>query len=226
MSETIVSAENISVTRGDTEILKNVSVSLYRGETLAIIGPNGAGKTTFMKALLGLIQFSGTVSWSPKIRIGYVPQKISIAQTFPLTVAELFWLKRATPEQWLDRVGAAKLKHKKLSALSGGELQRTMIAYALAGDVDVLCLDEPSAGIDIGGGQTVYSLLSDLRETERKTIALISHDIDVVFRHADQVLCIDKRMICNGKPAAVLTADTIERMYGAHAGLYHHHDHA
>ena len=101
-----------------------------------------------------------------------------------------------------------------------------MIAYALAGDVDVLCLDEPSAGIDIGGGQTVYSLLSDLRETERKTIALISHDIDVVFRHADQVLCIDKRMICNGKPAAVLTADTIERMYGAHAGLYHHHDHA
>lgn len=232
--ETIFTAEKISVQRSGTQILEDISVSLCRGEVLAVIGPNGAGKTTFMKAVLGLAPYSGSVTWAPNIRIGYVPQKVSVSGTFPLTVEELFLLKTRKPflfhshkhkSSWLDRVDGTHLLHKKLSQLSGGELQRVLIAYALAGDVDVLCLDEPSAGIDIGGGQTVYSLLNELRTKENKTIILISHDINVVFRYADQVLCIDKRMICNGRPASVLTAETIERMYGTHAALYPHHDH-
>jgi len=234
MSEVILTADNVTVLRSGTEVVQNVSVSLERGHVLAIVGPNGAGKTTFMKAALGLLPFRGTVTWAKDVRIGYVPQKVSIPTSFPLTVEEFFLLKnkesfwfRKSAQQniWLERVGAAHLLSKKMAQLSGGELQRVLIAYALHGDANVLCLDEPSAGIDIGGGQTVYGLLSELRATQNKTVILISHDLDVVFKYADQVLCIDQHQICSGRPASVLTAETIERMYGAHATLYSHHDH-
>lgn len=234
MDEIILSAKNVTVQRSGTEVVQDVSVSLRRGAVLAVVGPNGAGKTTFMKAVLGLIPYRGTVEWAQGIHIGYVPQKVFIPSSFPLTVHEFFLLKskksfwfRNSDEQqpWLERVGAGHLVNKKMSQLSGGELQRVLIAYALQGDVDVLCLDEPSAGIDIGGGQTVYGLLSELRATQQKTVILISHDLDVVFRYADEVLCIDQRMICTGRPSSVLTAETIERMYGSHASLYPHHDH-
>lgn len=234
MNETILTADHITVVRSGATAVEDVSVSLQRGEVLAIVGPNGAGKTTFVKAVLGLIPSKGKVTWAPGIHIGYVPQKVLIPTSFPLTVGEFFLLKsnksfwfgrNKLHHPWLDRVGGAHLVDKKMSELSGGELQRVLIAYALQSDVDVLCLDEPSAGIDIGGGQTVYSLLSELRAEQHKTVILISHDLDVVFKYADQVLCIDQRMICSGKPASVLTAETLERMYGVHTSLYSHHDH-
>lgn len=229
-----MTADNVTVLRSGTEVVQNVSVSLERGHVLAVVGPNGAGKTTFMKAVLGLLPFRGTVTWAKDVRIGYVPQKVSIPTSFPLTVEEFFllknkesfWFRKAVQKNvWLERVGALHLLNKKMAQLSGGELQRVLIAYALHGDANVLCLDEPSAGIDIGGGQTVYGLLSELRATQNKTIILISHDLDVVFKYADQVLCIDQHEICSGRPASVLTAETIERMYGSHATLYSHHDH-
>jgi zinc transport system ATP-binding protein len=134
--------------------------------------------------------------------------------------------------QLLARVGAEQLFSKQLSQVSGGELQRVMIAYALADGANVLCLDEPAAGIDMGGGQTVYELLKELSTQERRTIIIISHELDIVFKYADEVVCIDKRMICRGRPAAVLTSETIERMYGSHTAFYSHdaghlhtHDH-
>lgn len=234
MCEVILTADNVTVSRSGKEVVQGVSVSLERGHVLAIVGPNGAGKTTFMKAILGLLPYRGSVTWAKDVHVGYVPQKVSIPSSFPLTVEEFFllknkesfWFRTKTPKNtWLARVGAEHLSHKKMSELSGGELQRVLIAYALHGDANVLCLDEPSAGIDIGGGQTVYGLLSELRASENKTIILISHDLDVVFKYADQVLCIDQHQICSGRPASVLTAETIERMYGSHATLYSHHDH-
>ncbi len=234
MNDIILTAEHITVARSSVDLVHDVSITVNRGEVVAIVGPNGAGKTTLMKALLDLTPTQGKVTWAPQVRIGYVPQKISISASFPLTVGELFllkskksfWFSRAdASDEWLCRVGADHLSHKKISQLSGGELQRVLIAYALQGGVDVLCLDEPSAGIDIGGGQTVYGLLSELRSVHHITVLLISHDLDVVFKYADQVLCIDQRMICMGKPASVLTAETLERMYGAHATLYPHHNH-
>lgn len=234
MSEVILATNNVTVLRSGTKVVQDVSVSLESGQVLAVVGPNGAGKTTFMKAILGLLPFRGTVTWAKDVRIGYVPQKVSIPTSFPLTVEEFFLLKnkesfwfrkKGEKNVWLERVGASHLLRKKMAELSGGELQRVLIAYALHGNANVLCLDEPSAGIDIGGGQTVYGLLSELRATQNKTIILISHDLDVVFKYADQVLCIDQHQICSGRPASVLTAETIERMYGSHATLYSHHDH-
>lgn len=236
MSQQILSAEHISVTRTGTEIVQDISLQLNKGEVLAIIGPNGAGKTTLMKALLGLLPSEGIINWDKSVRIGYVPQKVSISRSFPLTVQELFALKQKgvylshdktkDPYTLFARVGIIKLLDKRLSDLSGGELQRVLIAFALVGDTNVLCLDEPSAGIDVGGGKTMYGLLRELSAEEERTIILISHDIDVVFKYADQVLCIDKRMICKGKPASVLTAETLERMYGGHTSVFTHHDHA
>ncbi len=235
MAGPILIADHVSVRGFETDILQDISISLEPGQILAVVGPNGAGKTTLMKALLGLIPHTGSVVWTRGTRVGYVPQKVLISRSLPLTVSEFFSLKSKnsfwssntqTLSQWVERVGAQKLLKKRLADLSGGELQRVLIAYALLGDADVLCLDEPSAGIDVGGGETVYGLLSELSDEHRRTIILISHDLDVVFRYADQVLCIDKRMICTGRPASVLTAETLERMYGHHAGLYSHHDHA
>lgn len=235
MNSWILTAEHVSVSRFNTELLHDISVNLDRGEVLAIVGPNGAGKTTLMKALLGLIPSTGKIRWDDTARIGYVPQKVSISRSFPLTVREFFTLKQPgsffLPKlsgdllNLIERVGAQPLLEKRLSDLSGGELQRVLIAHALADKTDILCLDEPSAGIDVGGGETVYGLLRELSEEENRTIILISHDLDVVFKYATQVLCIDKRMICTGKPTAVLTADTIERMYGRDASVYSHHDH-
>ena len=235
MQGQILLAEHITVSRSGTEIVNDVSVSLERGEVLAIVGPNGAGKTTFMKAILGLMPSRGKITWARDVKIGYVPQKVSISSSFPVTVGEFFLLKsreafwfrskKSQSNVWLARVGAEHLVDKKMAELSGGELQRVLIAYALSGDANVLCLDEPSAGIDIGGGQTVYGLLSELRKTQNKTVILISHDLDVVFKYADQVLCIDQRMICSGRPSTVLTSETLERMYGAHATVYPHHNH-
>lgn len=234
MSEQILTATKINVVIGGTKIVQDVSVQLNRGEVLAIVGPNGAGKTTLMKALLGLIPYSGRVSWAGGVRIGYVPQKVLLSRSFPLTVEELFLLKsphgfwfrkKTSANQWLTRVGAGHLMGKSLAELSGGELQRVLIAYALAGNTNVLCLDEPSAGIDVGGGKTIYELLQELSDEHRRTIILISHDLDVVFKYADQVLCIDRRMICSGKPTAVLNAETMKVMYGEHASIYSHHKH-
>ncbi|MCX6780574.1 MAG: metal ABC transporter ATP-binding protein [Candidatus Magasanikbacteria bacterium] len=235
MNDVVFTATNVSVQRSGIDVVQDISVTLHRGAVLAIVGPNGAGKTTFMKAMLNLIPSRGSITWARGIKIGYVPQKISISRSFPLTVREFFLLKskksfwfhkKENKNTWLDRVGGGHLADKKMSELSGGELQRVLIAYALQGDTDVLCLDEPSAGIDIGGGKTVYGLLSDLRTDHGKTIIIISHDLDVVFRYADEVLCIDKHQICHGRPASVLTAETIERMYGTHASLFsHNHEH-
>ncbi len=234
-SKNVLTAKEVSVSLFGTKIIENISVDLSVGQVLAIVGPNGAGKTTFMKALLGLLPHTGSVLWAPSVRIGYVPQKVFISRAFPLTVEELFLLRRGTrafwfrtgkatehTKKWLSRVGAENLFKKQLAVLSGGELQRVMIAYALADDANVLCLDEPAAGIDIGGGQTIYSLLKDLSLQEQRTIILISHELDIVFRYADEVVCIDKRMICRGSPHVVLTAENIERMYGSHTALYAH----
>lgn len=235
MSEFVVRADGVSVTAPNAQLIEQISLQLSAGKVLAIVGPNGAGKTTLMKALLGLMPHTGTVTWAPGVTIGYVPQKVVVPRAFPLTVEELFLLRRgpfafwfhskkhvSVAKKWLARVGADDLLHKQMSHLSGGELQRVMIAYALADGANVLCLDEPAAGIDVGGGQTVYGLLKELSAEEQRTVILISHELDIVFRYADEVVCIDKKLICRGRPAAVLTAENIERMYGVHTGLYTH----
>ncbi|MBI4133038.1 metal ABC transporter ATP-binding protein [Candidatus Uhrbacteria bacterium] len=231
----LVSVHHLTVKFGSHVIVDKVSFELARRDVLAVIGPNGSGKTTLLKAILGLIPYEGEVHWHDKPRIGYVPQRINFDRTLPITVEELFML-RARRGFWssmssaqketasaLRTVGAERVVQKRVGDLSGGELQRVLIAYSLVGKPDVLFFDEPSAGIDIGGEETVYNLIHRLAHETGLTVFLISHDLDVVYRHATQVLCLNKKMICHGVPREVLTGDVLEKLYGQLAGTYEHH---
>lgn len=231
----LLEVHDLSVTFGVHKVVESVSFDLHRGDILAVIGPNGSGKTTLLKAILGLVEYEGQVHWHEKVRIGYVPQKLEFDRTFPITVREAFLL-RVKNGFWFGRnknnkqiraalkqVGAENLIDERLGELSGGQLQRVLIAYSLIGKPDVLFFDEPSTGIDIGGEETVYNLIHKLAHESELTVFLISHDLDVVYRHATEVLCINKKMVCNGLPREVLTGDVLEKLYGKLASTYEHH---
>lgn len=235
----LLTVKNLTVRFGDRVAVDHVSFELEKGEIMAVIGPNGSGKTTLLRAIVGLLPHEGEVHWSPKTpRIGYVPQRFDFDRTFPLTVFEAFllhighsfWRDRANCEpeirMALRIVGAEHLINSRIGVLSGGELQRILIAYALIGKPDILIFDEPSTGIDVGGEETVYNLIHRLAHETHLTVFLISHDIDVVYEHATQVMCLNRRLVCKGAPHEVLTGAMLREVYGHHAGTYeHHHDH-
>ncbi len=234
----LLEVKNLTVKYGDKAILDNLSFSISEGNIVGIIGPNGSGKTTLVKALLGLISYEGDINWQKEPNFGYVPQKVEFDRDFPLTVKELFllrfhhynfWTRRKRAEKkilfLLKRVGAEKLLESRIGNLSGGELQRVLVAYALVGRPEMLFFDEPSSGIDIGGEETIYNLIETIVSEDKITAAFVSHDLDVVFSHADQVICVNKKLVCQGAPRKVLTGQKIEELYGKNTGIYHHHEH-
>jgi zinc transport system ATP-binding protein len=228
----LLNVHDLSVVIGDHHLVDHVSFELERGDVLAIVGPNGAGKSTLMKAVLGLMPSEGRIHWHEEVKIGYVPQSLSFDRDFPITVEEFFALKlpaknlHKETKRLLTEVHAAQLSGKLLGGLSGGELQRVFIAYALAGNPDILFFDEPSSGIDVSGEETVYTLIHELAHVKKMTIVLISHDLDVVYEHATTVLCLNRKMICQGAPRVALSATNMDAMYGKHAGVYgHEHTH-
>lgn len=199
--ETILKVSDLKVDFDGHEVLDNINFELTRDDVLAVIGENGAGKTVLFMCLLGIIPFKGKVQWQDNVKIGYVPQKLSIPRDIPLTVLEFMKLKENDEKKinsTLAKVGfRAKAEHvhhdirvlkTKLGSLSGGELQRILMAYALLGEPNVLLLDEPTAGVDIAGEKTFYSLFSELKRNSDLTIIFISHDKEVVERYADNVL--------------------------------------
>jgi len=201
MGENILSVSSLSVNFDGHVILKDLSFEIKRDSVWAVIGPNGAGKTVLFKSLLGLIPFNGEIKWHTDARIGYVPQKLFIGRDFPLTVMEFLKLKQPDESQInrvLNLVGfkdkAEHIHHDvrvlqaKMGNLSGGELQRILIAWALLGNPNVLLLDEPTAGVDLEGEETFYSLFEKLKKDKDLTIVFISHDTEVVKKYADRVL--------------------------------------
>jgi len=234
MKQTLLTVSNLRVKLNEHLILENVSFEVKKEETVAIIGPNGAGKTILFRALLGLIPYEGKITWNPKVKIGYVPQKLSIEPDLPLTTADFFTLKEKNKkeiESVLDLVGfetnGASKKNvlkRKLGVLSGGELQRIIIAWALLGHPDVLLFDEPTAGIDVSAEETIYSLLHKLQEKENLTILLISHELQVVYRYATNVVCLNKSKLCFGPPREVLDKESLAKLFGEEVSLYQHHD--
>lgn len=197
----ILQVSNLQIEFGGHQILNNFSLKLKRDSILAVVGPNGAGKTVFFKSLLGLIPYLGTVEWRSDARIGYVPQKLSVPRDLPLTVNEFFKLKETNNKkiaETLSRVGFrnkaehihhdARVLNTRLGSLSGGELQRILMAYALLDNPNVLLLDEPTAGVDITGEKTFYSLFQNLKENRDLTIIFISHDTEVVEKYADNIV--------------------------------------
>ena len=232
--EPILSVRNLSVTLDNQEILRGISFEAKKGEVLGVIGPNGAGKTVLFRTLLGLLPHEGEIRWGD-VRIGYVPQKLFIDRTMPITVREFFLLQ--SPSFWrpqqkfmehlnheLSLVGLQRAVLKKpLGELSGGELQRLMIAWAMLPHPDVLLFDEPTSGIDVGSEESIYQVMARLQRERETTILLISHDLNVVYKYAETIICINKRMICYGPPKEVLKPEELERLYGAEVPHHPHH---
>lgn len=229
----VLEVKNLSVTLDGEELLKELSFDVGEGEALAIIGPNGAGKTVLFRALLGLVPFSGSIEWKKGINISYVPQKLYVERSFPLSVEEFFLLKaknfwmpdkkfneHLNHELSLVGIGMDILK-KRLGEISVGLFQRVLIAWSLLDHPDVLLFDEPTAGIDIGSEETIYNVMHKLQDERGTTVFLISHDLNVVYRYATKVLCINKSMVCQGIPEEVLTPGQLSGLYGK--GKYYHH---
>ena len=227
MAEPILKVKNLNVNFGKEDIIKDLSFEVKRGEVLVILGPNGAGKTTLLRALLGLIPYEGEIVWESK-NISYLPPQELIQRKYlpPMTVEEFFRFKDVGKEDILkifEEVGLdASLLKRPFNALSTGQFQRMMIVWALVDNPDILLFDEATYGIDAGGEETIYSLLHKFWEKRNITILLVTHDLDIVYEHANSVLCLNKEKMCYGEPTKILTPQNLEKIYGTGIKFYKH----
>jgi len=228
MTEPILKVENLNVKLEDKEIIKNLSFNVKRGDVLTILGPNGAGKTILLKALLGVLPYKGKIEWQKKVKIGYVPQRLPFIKETPMSVKDFFKLKGASKEEiekTLNSVGFENsFLNKNIGELSSGQFQRILIVWALIGNPDVLFFDEPTTGIDIGGEKTIYALLAELKEKRNLTLLLVTHDLSVVFKFSNFVICLNKCSVCQGVPKEVLSSETLHKLYGEEVKFYEHNN--
>jgi zinc transport system ATP-binding protein len=232
----LISARGLTMMRGDRVVLDHVDVDIHPREIVTLIGPNGSGKTTLVRALLGLQDMTGgEVSRMEDLRIGYVPQRFDIDRTLPMTVSRFLSLghksHREALRALLAEVGAERCFDQQLSEISGGELQRVLLARALAAKPDLLVLDEPVRGVDYTGEADLYALIGQLRDRRGIGVLLVSHDLHVVMASSDRVLCLNRHICCSGVPETVAQHPEYMRLFGAETarafGVYrHHHDHA
>lgn len=244
--ELIVDARGVTTSFGGRPVLRGVNLRLGRGQLVALIGPNGSGKTTLLRCLLGLQPLdAGTITLFGERefrralpRIGYVPQKLALEPSFVLSVREFlalrlrrtgrwFWQRHARTDETLGplirEIGVAPLLDRPLAQLSGGELQRVLIAFSLLSEPELLLLDEPTAGVDTPGEVTFYELIAEVQRRRQLTVLLVSHDLSMVCRHADWIYALNGVVCCEGPPEAVMTAESLSQAFGAHASPYHHH---
>jgi zinc transport system ATP-binding protein len=232
----LISARGLELTRAGRPILAGVDIDIGPGEIVTVIGPNGAGKTMLVRALLGLERLDrGAVRRREPLVIGYAPQRFDIDRAIPLTVARFVCLGRPAPrheiECALTSVGAGALIDRQLSELSGGELQRAVLARALIRSPDLLVLDEPARAVDYAGEAELYTLIGRLRTERGFGVLLVSHDLHVVMAQSDRVICLNRHVCCSGVPKSVAQHPEYARLFGpraAHAfGVYRHeHDHS
>ena len=225
----ILKVKNLNVKLGNEEIIKDLSFEVKEGDVLTVLGPNGAGKTVLLRTLLGVLPYKGEIKWEKEVKIGYVPQRLPFIKDIPMSIEEFFRLKGTSKEETkkiLNSVGfEGNFLNKKIGELSSGQFQRILVAWALVGNPDVLLFDEPTTGIDIGGEETIYTLLVKLKEKRNLTILLVTHDLSVVFKLSDFVICLNKCPICQGVPKEVLTPEILYKLYGEEVKFYEHHRH-
>jgi zinc transport system ATP-binding protein len=222
----ILEVENLTVELEGESSLENLSFHVDEGEVLTILGPNGAGKTVLLRTLLGLLPYRGKISWKKDVKIGYVPQRLPFIKDFPLTVEEFLHLKEVSQQEIRKVLSSLQITdpnflHKKMGVLSSGQFQRVLVAYALLGSPDVLLFDEPTAGIDVGAEETIYTLLNRLKKERDITILLVTHDLAVVYQFASHCLCLNRRMLCFGPPR-VINGALLSKLYGGEVKVYEH----
>lgn len=231
----LIEAAGVTIDLGGREILRSVDFSIDPGEIVTVVGPNGSGKSTFVRALIGAIAPSrGVVRRSPGLVVGYVPQRLSLDATMPMTVARFLNLpvrrKERDIETMLEHVGVAGLDERQMSALSGGQFQRVLLARALLSKPDILILDEPTQSLDQPGTAAFYRLIETVRQEIGCAVLMVSHDLHVVMSASDRVLCINGHVCCEGTPTVVSAAPEYRALFGsgtqgAFALYQHQHDH-
>lgn len=235
MSEPLVRLRDVHVRQRGQTLLEGVSLEVYPGEIVTLIGPNGAGKTTLVRSVLGLLKpASGEVWRKPHLRIGYMPQKLQVDATLPLTVERFLRLVPGTNRRdaldALHQVGAPKVIDSPLQQISGGELQRVLLARALLRSPALLVLDEPVQGVDVSGQAELYRLITRLRDRHGCGVLMVSHDLNLVMSTTDQVVCLNRHVCCSGHPEQVSGDPAFLDLFGQDARTlaiyHHHHDHA
>lgn len=231
--------QDLSVKIGKNTILQDINLHVHCGEMVALIGPNGAGKSTLLKAILGQQPFDGIISFSVpgqrnrKAKIGYVPQSPTFDPGDPVTVADLFTCCMSRRPAFLgqskamrqkilaclERVHSENLTDKRVGTLSGGELQRVLMALALEPLPNILILDEPLSGVDVEGMENLMDMLDELRKTYDLSILMTTHDFSMLPRYADQVVLIDRQPVCQGTPEQVLDSDAFRRVFHRKGGV-------
>jgi len=229
----LIGARGLSFKHNGRSILQAIDLDIHRGEIVTLIGPNGAGKTTLVRTLIGLLKPTEGELWrAADLVIGYAPQRFDLDKTIPMTVARFVAMGSATAtpgdiDQALKEVGASKLDDRQISELSGGELQRVILARALVRKPQLLVLDEPVRGVDYTGEAELYTLIGALRTQHDLGVLLVSHDLHVVMAQSDRVVCVNRHICCSGVPETVAQHPEYARLFGAQAarafGLYHHH---
>ncbi|MBC6438818.1 MAG: metal ABC transporter ATP-binding protein [Rhodospirillales bacterium] len=231
----LVSVENLTVAYGANTVLRNVSMTLERGEIVTIVGPNGSGKTSLLRAIIGAVRpAAGRIQRTPCLGIGYVPQRLQIDPTLPITVERFMRLtdraSSAACEAALVTAGVPDLLERQMTQVSGGQFQRVLLARALINSPDVLLLDEATAGLDQPGSAAFYRQIEAVRHDTGCAILMISHELHVVMSASDRVICINGHVCCEGTPDVVASAPEYRALFGSGTGgalaLYKHdHDH-
>ena len=229
----ILEVKDLTVRFAGCTALDRVSFTIEKDAIIAVIGPNGSGKTTLLKAILGLVPHQGEIRlFSNPARqvlpqVGYVPQRFAFDPTFPLTVEEFINLTCRKPEKLplggiLDEVGMKDFKGKLIGELSGGQLQRVLLAHALVHRPRILFLDEATSGIDIEGLSDIYSIIHRLNREHGVTVMMVSHEISMVYKFTDRIICLNRDLISHGETRTALTREVLKKLYGDSADLRNH----
>ena len=225
MTKNMIGLEHVSVRYNGQLVLKDLSFEIRKGEVAAVIGPNGSGKTTLIKAILGLIPYEGKILVNQKpiqyslSKIGYVAQVFNYDRSIPMTVGE--FLKITYPKladrkirHALLEVDMSRYQDQPIASLSGGQFQRVLIARSLLNDPMLLFLDEATSEIDITGAKGFYEIISHLNRVHQTTVILVSHEIHMIYKFADQIICLNRELVCYGKPKEAITKEVLNRLYG------------
>ena len=239
MTELLAKAENITVTRDSDIILDDVTLHVAPHDFITILGPNGAGKSVLLKVLMGLEKpDSGGIETKDKLRVGYVPQRLQPNPSMPLNVKRFLTVAQNISNNQLNDIseetGISTLLNKQLYSLSGGELQRVLLARSLMGDPELLVLDEPAQNLDIAGQLSFYKLLDKVYNERKIAILMVSHDLHMVMASTKQVICLYKHICCSGTPQIVAKDPEFKKLFGEDMASFmatyqhshnHNHDH-